>query len=96
MMWIFIEDFGSCSGFSKHQRIGQDQHKKHFLGLSDNVTCFTEQLKTTDVSVYYRSVSGWIKKLTWRTLIRTLYEEVTSNDHFKCNRSEIEAIHSYR
>jgi len=25
-------------------QVGRDQYKKHFLGLSDNVTCFAEQI----------------------------------------------------
>lgn len=33
-------------------KIGPDQYKKHFLGLSDNVSYFVEQLETADVSVY--------------------------------------------
>lgn len=33
-------------------KIGPDQYKKHFLGLSDNVSFFVEQLETADVSVY--------------------------------------------
>lgn len=34
-------------------KIGPDQYKKHFLGLSDNVTFMVEQLETKDVSVYH-------------------------------------------
>lgn len=34
-------------------RIGEDEYKKHFLGLSDNVSYFVEQLETADVSVYH-------------------------------------------
>ena len=38
-------------------KIGPDAYKKHFLGLSDNVTYFVEQLETADVSEYrYRVV----------------------------------------
>jgi len=33
-------------------KIGPKGYKKHFLGLSDNVTYFAEQLDSTDVSVY--------------------------------------------
>jgi hypothetical protein len=32
---------------------GPASYKKHFLGLSDNVTYFAEQLQPTDVSVYH-------------------------------------------
>lgn len=37
-------------------RIGPDQYKKHFLGLSDNVSYFVEQLEVADVSVYHYRV----------------------------------------
>lgn len=33
-------------------KVGEGQYKKHFLGLSDNVSYFVEQLKSEDVSVY--------------------------------------------
>ena len=32
-------------------KTGKDEYKKHYLGLSDNVTYFSEQLDGTDVSV---------------------------------------------
>jgi len=38
-------------------KIGPSAYKKHYLGLSDNVTYFAEQLATADVSVYrYRVI----------------------------------------
>lgn len=37
-------------------KIGENQYKKHFLGLSDNVTYFVEQLESADVSVYHYRV----------------------------------------
>lgn len=37
-------------------KIGPDQYKKHFLGLSDNVSYFVEQTKSADVSVYHYRV----------------------------------------
>ena len=33
-----------------------DAFKKHFLGLSDNVTYFAEQLQTADVSVFHHRI----------------------------------------
>lgn len=33
-------------------KTGHEQYKKHFLGLSDNVTYFAEQIKSIGVSVY--------------------------------------------
>jgi hypothetical protein len=37
-------------------KVGHDQYKKHFLGLSDNVTYFAEQLGAADASVYHYRV----------------------------------------
>ena len=36
---------------------GPNEYKKHFLGLSDNVTYFAEQLRTADVSVFHHRVT---------------------------------------
>lgn len=33
-------------------RTGENEYKKHFLGLSDNVTYFAEQTKEAEVGVY--------------------------------------------
>ena len=37
-------------------KVGRDEYKKHFLGISDNVTYFVEQLEPMDVSVYHYRV----------------------------------------
>ena len=37
-------------------KTGPNAFKKHFLGLSDNVTFFAEQLESKDVSVYHYRV----------------------------------------
>lgn len=37
-------------------KIGPNAYKKHFLGLSDNVSYFVEQLETADVNVYHYKV----------------------------------------
>uniref|UniRef100_A0AAU6W260 Lipoprotein n=1 Tax=Pseudomonas phage Touem01 TaxID=3138548 RepID=A0AAU6W260_9VIRU len=37
-------------------KIGPNEYKKHSLGLSDNVTYFSEQLNGADVSVYHYRV----------------------------------------
>lgn len=37
-------------------RTGDKQYKKHSLGLSDNVTYFSEQLESTNVSAYHYRV----------------------------------------
>ena len=38
-------------------KTGPDAFKKHFLGLSDNVTYFVEQLEARDVNVYHYRVT---------------------------------------
>lgn len=37
-------------------KTGPDEYKKHFLGLSDNVTYFAEQISGADVSTYQYKV----------------------------------------
>ncbi len=37
-------------------KTGAEAYKKHFLGLSDNVTYFAEQIKSKGVSVYHYRV----------------------------------------
>lgn len=37
-------------------KVGEDNYKKHFLGLSDNVTYFVEQLEGERVSRYFYKV----------------------------------------
>ena len=37
-------------------KVSGKAYRKHFLGLSDNVTYFAEQLETTDVSVYHHRI----------------------------------------
>jgi hypothetical protein len=37
-------------------KTGPSEYKKHFLGLSDNVTYFAEQLKGSNVSPYHYQV----------------------------------------
>lgn len=37
-------------------KTGEGEYKKHFLGLSDNVTYFVEQLEPSPVSIYHYRV----------------------------------------
>jgi len=37
-------------------KVGNDTYKKHYLGLSDNVTFFSEQLESKKVDVYHYRV----------------------------------------
>ena len=38
-------------------KTGNKEYKKHFLGLSDNVTYFSEQIEAANVSVYHYRVT---------------------------------------
>lgn len=38
-------------------KVGPNEYKKHFLGLSDNVTYFAEQLEPAEVGVYQYKVT---------------------------------------
>ena len=38
-------------------KTGSSEYKKHFLGLSDNVTYFSEQIKVSKVNVYHYRVT---------------------------------------
>lgn len=38
-------------------KVGENAFKKHFLGLSDNVSYFVEQTESADVSVYHYRVT---------------------------------------
>ncbi len=58
---LMVEGRCSISGGRTTQlavtcKTGPDAFKKHFLGLSDNVTFFAEQLEAKDVSVYHYRV----------------------------------------
>lgn len=37
-------------------KTGQDSYKKHFLGLSDNVTYFAEQIEESTIDTYHYKV----------------------------------------
>lgn len=37
-------------------KTGENDYKKHYLGISDNVTYFVEQLEAKDVSAYHYKV----------------------------------------
>tara|TARA_A100000171_G_C2065754_1_gene112232 strand:+ start:149 stop:529 length:381 start_codon:yes stop_codon:yes gene_type:complete len=49
-----IEEYGNLELTCK---TGPNEFKKHFLGLSDNVTYFSEQLEAADVSTYHYRVT---------------------------------------
>jgi len=51
-----LGNFDSAGQLSVTCKTGPNAFKKHFLGLSDNVTYFAEQLEGADVSVYHYRV----------------------------------------
>jgi len=51
-----LGNFDSAGRLSVTCKIGPDEFKKHFLGLSDNVTYFVEQIESADVSTYRHRV----------------------------------------
>lgn len=51
-----IEADGADKQLEVTCKAGPDKLKKHFLGLSDNVTYFVEQIGFADVSVYHYRV----------------------------------------
>ena len=59
---LSVEGLCSIGNYDKSREVtitcktGPEVYKKHFLGLSDNVTYFAEQLESKDVSTYHYRV----------------------------------------
>lgn len=51
-----LGNFDSAARLSVTCKIGDGQYKKHFLGLSDNVSFFVEQLDGVNVDPYHYRV----------------------------------------
>lgn len=51
-----LGNFDDADELSVTCKTGPNAYKKHFLGLSDNVTYFAEQVEDLDVSVYHYRV----------------------------------------
>lgn len=51
-----LGNFDAAGELSVTCKTGPSQYKKHFLGLSDNVTFFAEQIDGADVSTYHYRV----------------------------------------
>ena len=51
-----LGNFDVAGELSVTCKVGPDSYKKHFLGLSDNVTYFAEQLEPGRVDVYHYRV----------------------------------------
>lgn len=81
-----LEIIGLCSLTDEgHQlevtcKLGDDEFKKHFLGLSDNVTYFAEQIEAVDVSTNYYRVNFKPQTLVPDVDIRTEAELPENQD----------------
>jgi len=51
-----LGNYDPAGSLSVTCKTGENEYKKHFLGLSDNVTYFAEQIQSANVSQYYYSV----------------------------------------
>ena len=51
-----LGNYDSAGSLSVICKTGATEYKKHFLGLSDNVTYFAEQLEPAQVGVYHYRV----------------------------------------
>ena len=51
-----LGNFDSDGELSVTCKVGDSEYKKHFLGLSDNVTFFAEQLESLNVDTYHYRV----------------------------------------
>lgn len=52
-----LGNFDTQGELSVTCKVGNSEYKKHFLGLSDNVTYFAEQIEASNVSTYnYRVI----------------------------------------
>jgi hypothetical protein len=51
-----LGNYDSAGELSVTCKIGPELYKKHFLGLSDNVTYFAEQIDAVSVSTYHYKV----------------------------------------
>ncbi len=51
-----LGNFDSPGELSVTCKVGGNEYKKHFLGLSDNVTYFAEQLNSEPVNVFHYKV----------------------------------------
>jgi hypothetical protein len=51
-----LGNYDAAGSLSVTCKTGANEYKKHFLGLSDNVTYFSEQIESAPVSKYYYRV----------------------------------------
>ena len=51
-----LGNYDSAGELSITCKTGESEYKKHFLGLSDNVTYFAEQMESAEISGYHYRV----------------------------------------
>jgi len=51
-----LGNYDSAGELTVTCKLGENEYKKHFLGLSDNVTYFAEQIDSASVDVYHYKV----------------------------------------
>ena len=66
-------------------KTGPDEYVKHFLGLSDNVTYFAQQLEGVDVNVYHNRITWKPQQIIPDIDFRGSVEELTTN-HSEVNQ----------
>lgn len=80
-----LEITGRCSIADQGNQLeltckdGPDQFSKHFLGLSDNVTYFAEQVGAVDVSVFHTRITWKPQSIIPDVDLRTSGEELFEN-----------------
>lgn len=62
-------------------KVGDNQFKKHFLGLSDNVTYFAEQLDFADASAYHHRIVFKPQSIVPEIDVRINSDELLDNKH---------------
>lgn len=78
---------GRCSIEPRSDRLAvtcktaPDSFKKHYLGLSDNVTYFAEQLESKDVSVYHYRIVFKPQTIVPEIDFRASVDELKNNKH---------------
>lgn len=60
-------------------KLGPSAYRKHFLGLSDNVTYFAEQLQPIDVSSYHHRITFKPQQIVPDIDLRTSGKELRDN-----------------
>lgn len=76
-----LGNFDSAGELSVTCKTGPDTFKKHFLGLSDNVTFFAEQLEPKGVSVYHNRIIFKPQSIIPEMDVRGDLNDLTTNRH---------------